>query len=65
MIEIPHSWDSQGSLMLISFSHEHDEHDYEKDPLPLGESRYLMLMSFTHFVVSSSTDFCYFPLKTF
>ena len=26
----------------------YDEHDYEKDPLPLGESRSLMLMSFSH-----------------
>ena len=32
------------SLMLISFSQDYDEYDYDKDPPLLGGSRSLMLM---------------------
>ena len=40
----PRPWESPGSFMLISFSQDYDEYDYDKDPPLLGGSRSLMLM---------------------
>ena len=37
MKKIPRPWESPSSFMLIIFSQDYDEHDYEKDP-PSWES---------------------------